>query len=333
MIKARLFDTQSSDFEEVNIEFKDQEFYLHRDDETYHCPINKIRFSDRLGHMPRSLYLPDGRVCESEDNDTIDALLKEQNSHKGNRLIHTLESRSLFILPALLVTASIVFIFLKYLLPYGSEKIAYAIPQSIASKIGTGTLETLDKVILKPSKLSQAKQNEIRDDFNAMARHLQALPPLQLQFRFADKVGANAFALPDGTIVMTDQLVLLSENNLELLSILAHEIGHIKNRHAIRMVLQNSALLVVLTTLTGDATTASSVISTLPTMLIESSFSRNLESEADDFAMEVMKEQKIPLHHFADIMSRLSMGEDEESSGEYFSSHPITSSRIEKFSE
>jgi len=166
-----------------------------------------------------------------------------------------------------------------------------------------------------------------------MASQLKDLPPLTLVFRFSKKIGPNAFALPDGTIIMTDQLVLLSHNNEELLSILAHEIGHIKHRHALRMVFQNSAVFIIITTITGDATTASGMVSTLPTMLVESSFSRELEAQADDYAMFVMKKTHIDLHYFADIMARLSQGEKGSDVEEYFSSHPITASRIAKFQE
>lgn len=333
MLPARLFDKQTSKYKEVNIAFKEDQLYLYEDEQTFHWEIKQVKISDRLGNMPRSIYLPDGRVCEVYNNDAVDKALKVLSSHRTSRLIHTLESKSIFILPALAVTLALIFVFIAYVLPYSSEKIAYAIPQNIASKIGTGTLEAMDKMVLEPSKLDKSRQAGISKAFDTMATHLQKLPPLQLEFRDAPKIGPNAFALPDGTIVMTDQLVKLSLNDQELLSILAHEIGHIKNRHAIRMVLQNSALLVILTTLTGDATTASSVISTLPTMLIERSFSRDLESEADDFALEVMKERGIALHYFADIMSRLAQGESEDTTGEYFSSHPITASRIAKFRE
>ena len=333
MIKARVFDKQSSAYLDAELEFHEDTLSVHTKEGTKVYALAEISFSDRLGNMPRSLYLPNGKVCETQENNAIDEQLRERKLLKTAGLIHHLESRSLYILPAIAVTVFVVFIFLKYILPYSAEKIAYAIPQNIASQIGTGTLKTLDKLVLAPSILGSEKKEEITAAFNTMALQLTELPPLDLQFRSAKSIGPNAFALPDGTIVMTDQLVMLSENNEELLSVLAHEIGHIKNRHAIRMVLQDSAMLLVLTTLTGDATSASSIVSTLPTLLIESAFSRDLESEADNYAMDVMRKADIPLHYFADIMQRLSMGRAEDETGEYFSSHPVTRSRIAKFKQ
>jgi len=330
-MQAKLFDKQSSKHKESELTFQNDSLLLKVGDETRTYPLNEVTFSERLGNMPRSIYLSKTEVCEVQDNAFIDSELKKRGLLKGSQFIYHLESKSIYILPALAVTILMVFIFIKYILPYSAEKIAYAVPQSVAVKIGTGTLQTLDKLVLKPSKLEANKKEEITLTFKKMATHIHDLPPLHLVFRSAKKVGANAFALPDGTIVMTDELVLLADNNQEILSVLAHEIGHIKNRHAIRMFLQNSAMLVVLTTLTGDATTASTVVAALPTMLIESSFSRDLESEADDYAMQVMKESGIELHYFADIMQKLSAGREEDEVGKYFSSHPITSSRIKKF--
>lgn len=333
LLKARLFDKQSSGFDDVTLEFNEENLFINLQDQKISYKINALTISERLGNMPRFIYLNDGKVCECEDNDEIDAELKKRKLSKGARLIHHFESKSIYILPALSITALIVFIFLKYMVPYSAEKIAQSLPQSMASQIGTGTLVAMDKLVLKPSHLSKAKQKSIQSDFKNMASQLKDLPPLNLEFRFSKKIGPNAFALPDGTIVMTDQLVLLSENNEELLSILAHEIGHIKHRHALRMLFQNSAVFVVITTITGDATTASGLLSTLPTVLIESSFSRELEAQADDYAMFVMKKTDIGLHFFADIMRRLSHGDKGSEVEEYFSSHPVTASRIAKFQE
>jgi predicted Zn-dependent protease len=332
-MQARLFDKKSSAYESVEIEFSGNQLLVHTQDKGYAYPLDELTFSERLGNMPRFIYLNDEKVCECEDNATIDKELQQREIDPKSRFLHHLESKSPYIIPALFITISLVFVFISYLLPYASKKIAYTIPQNIALQIGTGTLETLDKLVLEPTKLDQDRQEQIRADFTKMVSGLQGLPPLHLEFRFSEKIGANAFALPDGSIILTDQLVILSHNNKELLAILAHEIGHIHNRHAIRMFLQNSAVFVVITTLTGDATAASSVLSALPTVLIESSFSRDLETEADDYAMELMKNRGLDLHYFADIMQRLSQGEIEDEKHEYLSSHPITSSRIEKFSQ
>ena len=70
----------------------------------------------------------------------------------------------------------------------------------------------------------------------------------------------------------------------ELLAVLAHEIGHVRGRHAMRLVLQNSGLAVLLTALAGDAVGVTFLAVALPSMLLQSGYSRQFETEADDYA-------------------------------------------------
>jgi Zn-dependent protease with chaperone function len=71
----------------------------------------------------------------------------------------------------------------------------------------------MDQSWLKPSKLPAERQAQLRERFDALARQLEPrlqrysgyAPRLSLSFRSG--LGANAFALPGGTIVMTDGLV------------------------------------------------------------------------------------------------------------------------------
>ena len=80
-------------------------------------------------------------------------------------------------------------------------------------------------------------------------------------------MGANAVALPAGIIIMTDALVELSENDEELAAVLAHEIGHVRNRHALRALLQNSVVAGSIILVTGDASSAGSIAAGIPTLL------------------------------------------------------------------
>ena len=86
-------------------------------------------------------------------------------------------------------------------------------------------------------------------------------------------MGANAFALPNGTIVVTDDLVKLAEHDDELVAVLAHEIGHVVSRHALRRVLQDSGVMLLVAGITGDIVSISSLAAALPTLLIEAKYS------------------------------------------------------------
>ena len=57
---------------------------------------------------------------------------------------------------------------------------------------------------------------------------------------------ANAFALPGGTVVMTDAIVQAAADkgisDDALVGVLAHEIGHVVHRHGMRMVVEQGVL-------------------------------------------------------------------------------------------
>ncbi len=58
-----------------------------------------------------------------------------------------------------------------------------------------------------------------------------------LNFREGGAIGPNAFALPSGTIILTDELVdIAGDDNDMVLAVLAHEIGHVDKKHSLRQI-------------------------------------------------------------------------------------------------
>jgi predicted Zn-dependent protease len=94
-----------------------------------------------------------------------------------------------------------------------------------------------------------------------------------------------------------------------------------------------SATGVLLVAITGDLSSIASLGAWLPALLVDTSYSRGFETEADDFAFEYLKHNNIPTHSFTDILQRI-----EDKSGakdhipDYLSSHPATQERIQNFS-
>jgi Zn-dependent protease with chaperone function len=332
-MQARLYNARTSEQVAVELRLTSAELFVDFGGSIRSYPLESVRFSDRLGNMPRSIYLSDGCVCETDDNDGIDAFLRELKRHRGSLILHHLESKLRYVVTALITTALFSYVFVLYGLPSIAEHVAHKIPAPVVYNIGTGTLQTLDKLLLQPSELAPARQKELSDYFMRYVNNDREWPKIRLAFR-SGRMGPNAMALPDGTIVFTDDLVNLAQNDAELLGVFFHELGHVQKRHAIRTVLQDSAFYLLISAITGDATSASSLLAALPTMLVESNYSREMEVEADDYAYAMMERYRIPHRHFAEILTRLleHTPEPENERGEYLSSHPLTPSRIEKFS-
>jgi Zn-dependent protease with chaperone function len=314
-------------------------------------PLDAVKVSSRLGSTPRYFTLPDGRKFESLENDAVDALLRQhsrQELHGWQAFLHQLESRMHYVVLALIVVVVFSWGMLKYGLPAAAEAIAYRLPQNIMQNATDTTLAVLDEHYLKPSALDEGVQQRLAARFATMSRQVEQGFNYQLVFRQGGKMlGANAFALPSGTIVLTDELVKIAGNDDEVVAVLAHELGHVVHRHSLRQVLQNSAVSLAVTYATGDV---SSLLVALPVLFVQMGYSRRFENEADQFAYDFLQQNDIPLQSFANILEgleaahteRRSKQEKEKQSGddstvvnifEYLSTHPATEERVRRFRE
>ncbi len=307
-----------------------------------------VKLSSRMGNTPRKLFLPDGSLLESSNNDQIDRLLTvTSHSGKGSMLVSRLERSWSFVLASLMAVVVCGFLFFKYGLPAGASYVAHKMPVSVPQEISEGTLETLDRFLFAESKLSAEQQNEQHESFQ---RLLDALPASEHQFKLHIRQMRgipNAFALPSGDVVITDALVELADNQHEVESVMLHEIGHVVHRHGLQQVLQGSAITLIATLALGDLSGLGQLMAGVPVFLLQSSYTRKAESQADNYAFEGMQLMGIDTIHFANFITRISEPQppatenrhappteaDDESEDqpqqfpEYLSSHPATSER------
>jgi len=297
------------------------------------CLLDHVSFSPRLGNIPRVITLADNATCNVADNDLIDQFLKTHNRGGASSVIHLLESRAVYVVAAVLFTVLFSWGMVVYGVPYFSKQIAYSMPADVDRMLGQGTLETLDKMVFTESISSTEVRQRLVLHFEKMKNSLEDAQDYELLFRHGNKIGANAFALPSGIIVVTDELIELSDNDDEIVAVLAHEIGHLEYRHSVRMVLQNSAVAVLVSTITGDPFSTSSLIVALPTVLANASYSRGFEREADDYAYQYLTANNIPLASFASILGKITEDEEGAEAGveNYLSSHPATGERTKRF--
>lgn len=288
-----------------------------------------VRVSARLADAPRSITFRDGKKCETRDNDAVDALARALGRRRGAWL-HRLESSWRLVLASLLSLVALAAVAFVWGIPFAAKHIARHIPDAIAYRLGEGTLDVLDESLFDESEISQEEEERLRLAFATMAEHVPALP-LKLELR---RMGVpNAFALPNGTVVITDELVALAESDDELKAVIAHEIGHVEHRHALRMALESSSMALLVSAYIGDATQISALLTALPTVYMQAGYSRSHETEADLYATELMKSASVDRVHFAAILKKLQDAAGPETAGvvQYLSSHPPTSERVARF--
>jgi Zn-dependent protease with chaperone function len=311
------------------------------DETIYRHPTFNAQVSDRLADTPRFLTFPDGSILETDDNRAVDQLLKKTGKRHWSVFVHVLESRLRYVLIAFLIVLLMGTGWVKYGIPAAAKVIATHLPQALFSSADNQTLKVLDKAFFKPSALASDTESRVRTHLQRVLDNHPSYD-LKLRFRKGGKLGPNAFALPGGTIIFTDELVETAKQDDELTAILAHEIGHIVHQHGMRRVVQDSMLSFAILAITGDATGVSELFLGLPAIMTELAYSREFEREADQYALKYLRSREIAPSHFADILLRIDSHQEEssEAQGEqedhrkirnYLSTHPPTIERIKAF--
>ena len=307
--------------------------------------LDRVEISSRIGDTPRSIYFPTGAKFETPDNAALDRLLSQAGVAQS--WLHRLESKGRYVLLALVVVVLFVWGMLQFGVPALAKAAAFSLPASVNAQVGRGALEILEQRVFAPSQLPEPRRERLRRRFAAFVSGVPMDTPIHVIFRDASKsIGANALALPSGTVIFTDQLVRLARNDDELVAVLAHEMGHVANRHGMRQTIQGSALGVLSVLIFGDVSSVSSAVVALPVLLTRLGYSRQFEREADAYAVDALRRQGIALEHFRDSLLRLGRptpcapkGEprtdcksDETKGGRfdgYLSTHPPTRERLE----
>ncbi len=322
----------------------------------YRGDLSKIDISSRLGKTPRYLSFENGAFFETHDHDSVDRLLAEYRCNPISQCLHKLESHLAIVLIFAMFVIGFMWGGVKYGIPFMAETIAQELPAEYSQYIGKEAIELLDEIAFEPSELPASRQKKLRRLFQGYTDNYPDYA-INLQFRKGNDIGANAFALPDGTIVLTDEMVRLAEHDNELVAVLGHEIGHVVHRHVLRRIIQDSTLTMLMLLITGDVSSASSIVLAIPSIILDLSYSREFEIEADDFAYDFLISHQLKPDYFAQIMRRLEQrnveqlnhshtethtkrelpDEHEEEDGlfkqisPYLSTHPQTENRIQRF--
>jgi len=137
----------------------------------------------------------------------------------------------------------------------------------------------------------------------------------------------NAFALPGGKIFLLDGLIQKAESPDEIAGVLAHELGHVKHRDHLRQLIQTGGTSFLFGLLFGDVSGAGAVIFASRTLL-NASYSREAEQNADNFAIDVMHKLGRSPKPMGDLLLRVT-GAQANKSYTILASHPMTEARRE----
>ncbi|MEW6220862.1 MAG: M48 family metallopeptidase [Thermodesulfobacteriota bacterium] len=339
-VAASFFDGASSQRHAVRLRAAGGQLRIEGEGWSRELPCLLVRVSEPMGAAPRILTLPDRCRCEVPPQDGLAELLLSLG-HRDASVVHW-QSRWRHAAAALAAVVLLVAAGYLWGLPWLADTVAAALPASWVNTVSEETVAVLEERLFEPTGLPASRQQALREGLAGLVQAAPAAPSYRLLFRSAPKVGANAFAFPNGDIVLLDQLVALTADDEEVLAVLAHELGHLADRHSLRQLIRSTVVSFLVGAYLGDI---SSLASGLATMLLQAGYSREFEWQADRYAAHLLiatgrspillatmlRKLEKGLHRPPDEESDKDNGDADAGAGDsIFASHPDTLVRIQE---
>jgi Zn-dependent protease with chaperone function len=286
-------------------------------------PFTQVKVDERLGGAPRRLRLKDGSFCEVRDLDALDILLSSTRHRDG--WVDRMQRHLQFVLLSIVACVALIASAYKWGLPWAAAKGVHHLPPAIGKAISVQAQKLLDGRILMPSKIAEERRQVLSAKFHALRLPEGGTAGSELLFRASPQLGANAFTLPDGTIIVLDDLVTSIGDDPQILAVLAHEMGHAHGHHGMQLLLQSSAVGAFWTFYIGDIST---LLAAAPAAIVQARYSQDLERQADDYGAALLIHNGMSPALLANALKKLAESRPESAKGGYLSSHPPTDERM-----
>jgi predicted Zn-dependent protease len=271
----------------------------------------KIRFKDSEMHLV------------VEDNNFINEFENFFNSNVRYSLYKKLINLKFGIhLLITLVVISLIALLYIFITPIIAQKSVLLIPLSFDAQIGN---------LFMKKYVTTVEIDSVRTELlNEFASKVTWNSKTDLNFIVAKSSVVNAFALPNGNIVVFTGLLNKIDDYETLLALLGHEVTHVNKRHSIQIMSKNLIGYAVISILTTDVSALTAIMAENAAMLGNLSYSRDMELEADNGAIILLEKNGVNPEGLLKLMRAL-----QDASGsfdnrlEILSTHPGMESRIE----
>jgi Zn-dependent protease with chaperone function len=213
-------------------------------------------------------------------------------------------------------------------MPLAADRLAPLVPQSLERRLGDVAAKQVEGMFggsVCTNAAGQAAFTKLVNDVRQSAGMDSAVEAVVL----ATPV-PNAFALPGSKIYLFNGLLAKAESPDEIAGILAHELGHVRHRDAMRNLIYNGGTSFLIGLLFGDITGSSALIFASRS-LVTSSYSREAERNADAFSIDVMHRLGRSAKPMGELLFRVT-GKEADNGLSILSSHPLTEERLARMS-
>ncbi len=176
------------------------------------------------------------------------------------------------------------------------------------------------------------------DRLERLTKDLKNIDGLNLNYKVYRVVDINAFAMANGEIRVFAGLMDLMTDD-ELLSVIGHEIGHVKYKHSKKAI--RSAYLLVAGKEALEAANSGSAGAALSGSDVEkfveelsnAQFSQSHESQSDQYSFDFMVKHGFDYHAGATAFEKLAKLSADGGKGNLMSSHPGAAKRAKKYAK
>jgi Zn-dependent protease with chaperone function len=203
------------------------------------------------------------------------------------------------------------------LIPLLSTWVAERVPIEYERELGTRVLPLI--------RLQYCDHPAAAAALAALKRRLDPYGEVQAELHVLRSDQLNAFALPGGVVVITEELLLRASGPDEVAGVLAHELEHVRERHVLRHFVRATLLAAGWSVAVGDYAGLMVVDPATAFNVINLRFSREEEAAADAGAALALDRAGVSRRGLYDFFQRLRA--DTDSLPAWLSNHPTSESR------
>lgn len=212
---------------------------------------------------------------------------------------------------------------------FGLSKIDYVGEAGLAG-LGKRNVDKLGELMIESILMTNA---EIKDStalaiIDSLKRPLclaGGLNPDSVYIHLIRSEDVNAFALPGGHIMLHNSLFEFAKDPGEVAGVLGHELGHLKLGHIEKKLAKEVGMSILFTIAGGEG--GQEILKQIVKQISSTSFDRDYEREADEFAVKVMAESGLNPERLSDFMFRIGSKQNMPKELVFISTHPDSKER------
>ncbi len=286
--------------------------------------LDLLSIAPPLGSTPRRVTFPDKTLFETNDHKGVSRLTGTTYSER----LHRAEQFHPRLISITVMTLGLVFFLWRYGLDLIVSVAIELTPPLVIQQLDRGTLSSID-LLAKPTEINKDKRIKIQKIFLDLTRTLKDETKdynFTLTFRKIPLFGPNAFALPGGTVIMTDQFVEKFPEKDILAGVLGHELGHVVEKHSLHQLYRSLGFFFLISLLAGDVGPILEDILLEGRTVLSLAYSRKHEKKADQFGLKLAHRAGYDPKGLKLFFERLSEIINDES--QWLSTHPSNKKRI-----